>query len=127
MDRTAPEARMNRAIASCVVLLGVTVTMASAGSGVNIRWTSCFGDGGRLNRDFACDSNSGSNVLAVSFVLPEDLPQGAAVQVKVNIATMSSTLPDWWQLRNAGSCRQTELSAAAQDGPSCPDWALGLA
>jgi hypothetical protein len=119
---------MKKAILLCGMLLAVSATVASAAAGVNIRWQLCFGDAGAINRTFACNTNSGSsNVLAASFVLPADLPQGAAVGVHIDLATASATLPDWWQFTNTGACRQTALSAAAQDGAGCPDWAQGQA
>ena len=114
-------------LVASLLLLALTATVASAAAGVNLRWTSCFGDGGASVRTFACNSNSGSNVLAASFELPSDLPQGFAVQVKIDLATSGTSLSDWWKFFNAGNCRQTSLSAAAQDGTNCPDWSLGLA
>jgi len=118
---------MKKAIPLCGVLLAVTATVASAAAGVNIRWNSCLGDGGVFGRAFACNSNTAFHVLAASFVLPTDLPQAAAVGVRIVVSSASPMLPEWWQFTNPGSCRQTALSAAAQDGPSCPDWAQGQA
>jgi len=125
---------MKKAILLCGMLLAVCATVASAGPGVNIRWSDCFGDGGAINRTFLCNTNSNGTVtaplnhsLAASFVLPANLPHGAAVQVKIDLATASPTLPDWWQFVNSGVCRQTALAASAQDGVTCPDWAIGQA
>jgi len=114
-------------LVASLALLVLTATVASAAVGVNLRWTNCFGDAGVSQRAFACNSNTGSNVLAASLELASDLPQGAAVQVKIDLATSGASLPDWWKFFNAGNCRLTALSAAAQDGTNCPDWALGLA
>ena len=119
---------MKKAILLCGMLLAVCSTVASAGPGVNIRWNLCLGDLGAINRTSACATNAGTNnVLAASFQLPADLPHGAAVQVKIDLATASPTLPDWWNMFNAGSCRPSSLTAAGLGGTNCPDWDLGLA
>ena len=122
---------MKKAILLCCALLALTASVASAAAGVNLRWTNCFGDAGTLDRTFACNTNTSgvatNHFLAASFELPTDLPQGAAVGVKIDVATAGASLPDWWKFTNPGNCRQTALSAVAQDGAACPDWAQGQA
>jgi hypothetical protein len=116
---------MKKAILICAMLLA-TATAASA-AGLNLRWTSCAGDGGTQNKTFACTSNLGSNVLVGSFVLDADLLQVNGNELVVDLATASVSLPDWWQFKNAGVCRSTALSIAAQDGTACPDMFAGQA
>ena len=119
---------MKKVTLLCGMLLTWTATMASAAPGVNLRWTDCFGDGGVQNRNFACDTNAGNHVLRGSFVLGAGLPQVSGVEVVVYLATASPVLPEWWDLRNVGSCRGfLSLSISAFDGTSCFDWALGMA
>ena len=115
---------MRTTILLALSLLAATGTAASA-FGLNLRWTACAGDGGEQNRAFACDTNSGSNVLAASFVLPFDLAQVNGNELVVDIATSSSVLPAWWQFRQIGTCRQAELTIAAHNGAGCPDVFLG--
>ncbi len=117
---------MKKAILLCGLLLAMTATVASA-RGLNLRWTNCVGDAGVQDRVFACASNVGSNVMAGSFVLDADLLQVNGNELVVDLSTASATLPDWWQFKNVGSCRQTALSIAAQDGGGCPDMFQGQA
>ncbi len=72
-------------------------------------------------RSFACDTNSGSNILVGSFMLDADLLQVNGNELVVDLCTSTASLPDWWRYKNVGSCRLTALSIAGQDGANCPD------
>jgi hypothetical protein len=111
---------MRKTIPLALLLLACMFALASA-AGTNLRWTACVLDGGVLNRAFACNSNVGSNILIGSFVLDTNLSQVNGDELIVDLVSATPTLPDWWQFRNVGSCRQTAITIAAQDGPSCPD------
>jgi hypothetical protein len=80
-----------------VLLLLFVVTHTSA-SGVGLRWNACVADGGLLNRSFACDTNTGALFLASSFVLDAGLSGVRRVDVSLELASASSTLPAWWDL-----------------------------
>jgi hypothetical protein len=119
-----------RKISTILVLLGIVGVPTADAAGVNMRWTSCFGDGGVPNRNTACNSNVGSNRLVGSFVLDSDLPQVVALEFYIDVATASPTLPAWWQFKNTGSCRAASLSLNASADPSalnCVDWSSGQA
>lgn len=119
---------MRRAL-PCLALLAQLATSAHAG-GVNMRWTRCYGDGGVLNRTFACNSNLGSSLVAGSFVLDAPLSQVTANEMVIDITTAAPSLPAWWQFKNAGTCRQTSLSFNTSANPSdlvCVDWEQGMA
>lgn len=111
-------------------LLLFAARTASAGN-VNLRWNACWGDGGVMNKAFACDTNAGSNTLVGSFVLPQDGPPGVSgIEIAVDLATAGATLPAWWQFKNTGACRQTSLSVNFVISPlavQCLDWANGQA
>src|SRR5882672_5333699 len=69
-------ATMKKSILLCGVLLALTASVASAGPGVNLRWTNCFGDAGQSNRAFACSTNApitANNILVCSFELAADV------------------------------------------------------
>ena len=112
------------------LLVGALSVPCAHAAGVNLRWDACFGDGGVPNKNFACNTNTGTNSLAASFVLAAAVQQAVGIQAGVDVASAASPLPSWWQFRNAGSCRlnslasNTALSIAAV---SCIDWYQGSA
>lgn len=117
---------MRRLLPLCTVLLLLASPAAHAAPGVNLRWTNCLGDGGTFNRNFACNTNSGSNVLVGSFVLAQARAQITGVDAIVDVATANASLPSWWALWNAGSCRQGAMTVNAAihlTAVNCVDWA----
>jgi hypothetical protein len=121
---------MHRLRLLCSALLILAATNAHAGQGVNLRWSSCFGDGGVANRDFACNTNAGSNVLVGSFQLGSPLQHVVGQRIGLDLNASSATLPEWWTFRNAGTCRQLSLSVSFFADPAavnCADWSSGQA
>jgi hypothetical protein len=124
-----------RAVTLALALLACgTVTwvgMARAGlspPGVNLRWDQCYADGGVLYRDFACDTNAGSERLVGSFELASDMPLVSGLEIDLHVGSAATTLPAWWAFRNAGSCRQFALAAqftVPAGAQNCVDWAGG--
>jgi hypothetical protein len=103
---------------------------ASAASQVKFRWDSCWGDGGVMNRDFACNVNTGSDRLIASFVPNRSHTGITMLESRIDITVAGGSVPDWWRFKNAGSCRLTSLTASAAIPPSasaCVDWAGGSA
>lgn len=116
---------MRRLLPLCTALLILAPAAAHAAPGVNLRWTNCLGDGGTFNRNFACNSNLGVNALVGSFVLGQSRSQISGTDVIVDIATANASLPSWWALWNAGSCRQGSMSASVTISPmavNCVNW-----
>ncbi|MFM8559493.1 MAG: hypothetical protein ACKOC6_07810 [bacterium] len=113
-------------VTACLVML----TAASAHAGVNLRWNKCFGEGtGVVNRNFACDTNAGSELLVGSFLSPQTLTNVTRCEAIVDIAVPGSALPAWWQMGAAG-CRSGAVSMDVTMDPSnlaCEDWSGGLA
>ena len=117
---------MRRLPSLCTGLLLLAASSAQAAQGVNIRWTNCLGDGGTFNRNFACNTNSGSHLLVGSFMLGQARAQISGTDAIVDIATANASLPNWWALWNAGSCRQSAMTINATIHPmavNCVDWA----
>lgn len=97
--------------------------------GCNLRWDRCYGDAGAINRSFACDTNAGTSALVGSFVPPADVVDANGLEITVDLASASTDLPAWWQMRIAGTCRQTSLSVALvppEGSATCLDWYTGL-
>ena len=118
----------NLARSALSLALVLLATAAHAGSGVNLRWDRCLGDAGVFNKNFACNTNSGSEVLVCSFQLGEDMFDVSGQELVVDLVTGGSTLPAWWAFKNAGTCRQFALSmntANSAVAVNCTDWAEG--
>lgn len=112
---------------SAVMLMSVAVALAHAGS-FNLRWNACWGDGGTMNRDFACTTNLGGEQLVASFVAPLERHGIIGFDATLEIAVAGTSLPPWWQFRVAGSCRQNALSVNAAipaTAVHCEDWGAG--
>jgi hypothetical protein len=111
-----------------LLLVPVASTTALAAQGVNFSWGRCFGEGvGTQNRNFACNTNAGTQVMTGSFILASDMPQVVGTEMTLQLAAASQVYPAWWDLK---TCRPTSLSvnfvADAAD-VVCADWAQGLA
>lgn len=101
---------MKKASLLCVALLAVTASVASA-QGLNLAWNNCYGEGAPVsNKVFACASNSGTNLAVASFIPATTLPTVNGNEVVFDLQSAGSTLPAWWQFKNAGSCRQASLT-----------------
>ena len=117
-------------LALIALLLAAPVMAGTSPPGVNLRWDSCFGDGGVLYRDFACDTNAGSERLVGSFELAADIPIVTALEIYVTVGSASPTLPAWWQFKNTATCRQTSLAFTTSPpvgAVNCEDWGSGQA
>jgi hypothetical protein len=108
-------------------LLAFAAAAANA-STTHLRWNACYGDGGVENRFFACDTNTGSEQLVMSFTLDVAVTGVYQLDAIVRLSFAGTTLPAWWQFRTPGSCRSASLafSPAPPAGASaCIDWADG--
>ena len=91
-----------------VAFLLFTASPALAGP-LNLRWNACWGDGGVANKTFACNTNTGSDVISASFVPFRTVLGVTGLESRVDLSFPTAP-PAWWQFRAAGSCRQTSLS-----------------
>ncbi len=119
---------------SVILLLALLVAAPAArAGGVNFAWGDCFTTGASIYKHFACDTNVSSPVAVAvaSFQLAYHQPSFVGIEGIVDLLSNSATMPDWWQLFNPGSCRQTALTVSADfrffpDGPCVDPWG-GLA
>ena len=99
-------------LSASALLVAITVSsVAHAAPGINMAWTDCRSDGGLSNRAFACNTNSGSNVLVVSFVAPAGVTGMSGNELVIDLLSTTAPLPQWWAFRTVGSCRQNALSS----------------
>jgi hypothetical protein len=102
---------------------------AFAAPGLNLSWTTCAGEAGQVNnKTFACASNTGNHLLVVSFELAADLATVTGNELVIDFLTQQPTLPAWWDMKTAGTCRAASLlfNTTANGGDVvCVDWAAG--
>ena len=118
---------MRRWLAAFVVSVLTLPTLANA-SGVNIRWSKCYSDGGSAHRTFTCGTNTGSEALVLAFALDHAKTGVSGIEIYLSVASTGSTLPAWWAFKNAGSCRQSSLTANSNPpagSVNCADWGGG--
>lgn len=117
---------MRNSVVLCGVLLALSAVSATA-AGLNLRWSSCFGDGGAQNRTVACAGKLGSSILVGSFILPTvGVLQASGVDLVLDFASAGTTMPDWWRI----TCRVNFITCNPTISPSavnCFDWANGVA
>ena len=103
--------------------LALSAAPAFAGPGVAVRWNNCNADAGLLNRNFICNTNSGTEKIVGSFVPSANVTDATGLDVVIELGVGNTTLPQWWFFKNAGSCRQSSLTMTnTGTGISCPDW-----
>jgi hypothetical protein len=104
------------------VVLALLISSASTASaqGISLRWTNCMADGGTRNAEFACDTNSGQQVLVTSFVLAAPLHQAGSAWAAIDVIAPGATLPAWWNLRG---CRggSEQMNPGAVSPVHCTD------
>src|SRR5262245_36203635 len=110
---------MKKSLLITGALLALAASTAMAG-GMNMSWTDC-GAAGQQNRNFACNVNTGNNVLCVSYDPLASVPDFVGNEMTVDVIS-TGVLPAWWQMFNAGSCRGTALPTLNTTfGANCGD------
>ena len=108
------------------LLLALTASLAAA-AGLNLSWNDC-GAAGTQNRNFACNTNVGNNILIASFVAPTGLTEVTGNEVVIDLQTSGAVLAPWWEMKT-GSCRAASSLASSVDftvGPfTCYDYWQG--
>lgn len=112
---------MKRWLSVMAILAGLSVasagpSAAGATPGINLAWDEC-GAAGTVDRAFACDVNTGGNVMIASFVAPAGINLFLGVEVVIDIKSSTDPLPDWWRMRNqtgqTGQCRNGAVVVSA--------------
>lgn len=99
--------------------------------GINLAWNDCpRGPTAGYNRDFACNTNTGSQLLVVSFEPPPSGLTGVTgMNAIIDVYSEACPVPDWWQFKYALTCRQNSMSVSASFAPTqtgCVDPWQGL-
>jgi hypothetical protein len=118
-----------KAVGITCALLVVSARLALAlPGGLNLGWDDCGGLPASLNKAFACDTNTGTQTLVGSYILPACCPLSVvANEINMEIQSAGPTLPAWWTMRSGG-CRSSSLTGNFDFtiGPfTCYDYWLG--
>ena len=120
---------MRRLIPLFVLLPLLAARPVHGQGGINLSWNDC-GASGTMTRAFACDTNAGSHSLVASFVSGVDMDHLVGMAGVIDLCSMQSVLPSWWQMYVPGSCRPAAISASfdftASSG-NCADYWRGQA
>jgi hypothetical protein len=106
--------KRTRMILALATLALCASAMTAYAGGLNFAWTNCYGEGSPvLNRNFACNTNTGTNIMVASFIptMTSDTVNGN--EIVIDIQSQGATLPAWWQSKNVGTCRSTSLSVSS--------------
>jgi len=105
---------MRKTFLLTLALLAASAAPASA-SGFSMAWDHCFESGGPSQKLFACDADTGMDVLVVSVIPPADMPQFAATSVIIDVLVAGGDLPPWWQTAT-GQCRANAIVPSFDPG-----------
>jgi hypothetical protein len=118
---------------SCALLLVLLLCLSprpARAVGINLAWNDCpAGPGASYNRSFACNTNTGSHLLVVSFEPPPGSTTVTGMNAILDVYSEACPVPDWWQFKNGFTCRQNSLSVSASFAPTqtgCVDPWQGL-
>ena len=109
-----------------LVALSIILAGPAMAAGVNIAWDGCLGDPEAASlKTFACDRNTGVDVLYVSFVPGVSLAGATIVEIALDLRTRSGrSLPSWWDAAGSGACRRAQFGASLQptSTATCAGW-----
>ncbi len=100
---------MKKIVTLTAAALALSASMAFAAGGLNLLYNGCSLDGGATSATFACDVNTGAELLYASVILPADMPQFLGTTAIVDVTVEAAALPDWW-LTASGQCRANAIS-----------------
>ncbi len=104
---------MRRIVLVALMLVALDARSAAAQGGVNLAWGSgCWAENPQVLKTFRCDANAGAVSMVGSFMLWSDRDGIVGADAVIDLEVAAATLPDWWQFVNAGSCRESSLSAS---------------
>jgi hypothetical protein len=90
--------------------LALAPTPVTAGPGVNFAWHACLPEGGAATLTSSCSSDDGEQIAVGSFVLAHAQNLQVGIEWIIDLQVDGESLPAWWQLFNAGACRQDALA-----------------
>lgn len=110
---------MRRIVTPVLLLLAALLSArtVSAAPGLNLRWDACASQG-VSSRSFACNTNTGTNLMVGSYVAPSGVTQLTGTEMALLATFDGGSVPSWWQMKNVGTCRQAALTMQVVRNPA---------
>jgi hypothetical protein len=103
---------VHRSVAVALLSLsGLLMSVVSHASRVTLAWDECRPAGGVSLETFACDTDAGQHALIGTFSLDQPQDRFIGIEVIVDAVFGGESIPPWWQVYEAGSCRRSSLAA----------------
>ena len=98
-----------------------TASVGHAQGALHLGWVGCTPDG-VPDATFACNSNTGANILVASYNAPSGITALSGIEVVVDLTSASGgALPAWWEA-GVGGCRENQVTSTN----TFPDGAPGV-
>lgn len=82
-----------------LLMVGALLALSSAtafAQGIDLNWNTCSTNGRTANIASLCTSNAGGSSMVATWYPPANATQVTAVEIYLDYATDSATLPCWW-------------------------------
>jgi hypothetical protein len=114
------------ALALAAALLPIGAGAQTPAGTLKLGWDHCAGDGLVADRSFACDTNSGEDVLVASVVFNDGVDRRVveAIELHFDFTAAAPLTPSWWGVWSGG-CRNGALAlnlTSVPAGPTCSPW-----
>lgn len=106
-----------------LAIAAFSTSPAFADGGLNLSWDDC-GSAGVAAKTFACDTNTGSNLLVASAQIPAAVDSACGFLLTIDVHFPNGIQPDWWKIDSPFSDEQGEqpcrdsLALVTEDVPS---------
>ena len=108
---------MKRLLSLCCALSFFGALPARAAGGFNLTWgAGCWAENPVSLLTWACDTNAAPGIPFVGSFAFQTIAAASAFQsmeVVLDGQVDAASVPDWWQVFNAGSCRQNGISPSS--------------
>ncbi len=93
------------ALVACA--LATTALPATSAPAINLAWNDCIdGATATLNKNFACDTNDGADVMFASYIAPDSIRYFSSVECSFEFLQQDcEATVAWWHIQGAGQCR----------------------
>jgi len=99
---------LSKTLLATAALTALVTSAVHAQGGINLSWTDC-GSFGTMQKNFACNVNTGASTIVGSAISPDSIPAMVAMAAVLDLQTNQATLSPWFDFSTTG-CRSASLS-----------------